>query len=62
MDRLLLKYSSSILAGLLLVLNLSLTHGFTDTQDGKLLVIFAVALFLICISLPIFSSLRGNVL
>lgn len=47
MDRLLLKYSSSILAGLLLVLNLSLTHGFTDTQD-----VFAINVLYTSLQLP----------
>lgn len=47
MDRLLAKYSSLILAGLLLVLNLSLTHGFTDSQD-----VFAINVLYTNLGLP----------
>lgn len=47
MDRLLAKYSSLILAGLLLVLNLSLTHSFTDSQD-----VFAINVLYTNLGLP----------
>lgn len=47
MEKLLVKYSSLIFAGLLLVLNFSLTHGFTDSQD-----VFAINVLYTSLGLP----------